>query len=175
MGYGATVVASRPHNCDVAQTPSWRKRLRRALRGLSKTGVCRWSSNEMSSFHTRMICTVYDFIRVWFVPCMICNVYDFIRVWFVPCMICTVYDFIRVWFVPCMICNVYDFIRVWFATRMVLNTHDFYRELICTREFRCVYLFSYVSIRRQRLKINSYIKRYALQIVHVKKSYTLQK
>ena len=162
----------------------WRKTLRRALRGLSKTGVCRWSSNKMPSFHTRMICNVYDFIRVWFVPCMICNVYDFIRVWFVPCMICNVYDFIRVWvvpcmicnvydlirvcFVPCMICNVHDFIRVWNATRMVLNTYNFWRGLICTREFWYVYLFSYVYIRRQWLKIDSCIKRYALQIVHVK-------
>ena len=110
VGYGATVVASRPHNCDVAQTPSWRKTLRRALRGLSNTGlVCRWSSNEMPSFHTRMICNVYDFIRVWFVTCMICNVHGFMRIWFVACMIC----------------NVYDFIRVWFATRMVLNTYNF--------------------------------------------------
>ena len=91
--YGATVVASRPHDCDVAQSLSWRKTLRRALRGLSKTGVCRWSSNGMPSFHTRMICNAYDFIRVWFVTRMICNVYDFIRVWFATRMVLNTYTF----------------------------------------------------------------------------------
>ena len=75
---GRCSVASQPHrfNCDVAQTLSWRKTLR-ALRGLSKTGVCRWSSNEMLSFHTRIICNVYDLQCVWFHARMTCNTYSF--------------------------------------------------------------------------------------------------
>ena len=50
--------------------------------------------------------------------------------------------FMRVWFVTCMISYAYDFIRVWFVTCIISYAYD--------------------------LKKYSCIKRYALQIVHVK-------
>ena len=102
----------------------------------------------------------------------------FICLWFAmpfaTRIICNAYNLICVWFVTHYICKVYDFICIWFTAHMILNTYNFLHELIYTQEFRYVYLFSYVHIHRQWLKIDTYQK-ICITNRTCQKSYTLQK